>query len=340
MRRRLACLAIGTLLSFSRPIAAKAQNGWLAEVHSAREEHSVEVQGWLKLVGLESLHAGANSFGSAPDSHVKLPAPTPDHLMVLQLDSDDRLWLHPPTTTRAFPPELKVNGQPPLPVAAGIPISLHSDVITWRTLSFRLIRSGGGFAIRIWDENSEELHRFQGLKWYPPDPHYRVRARFIPYPAPKLVSIANGDGTRVSLPSPGYAEFKLHGRTMRLQPVQLSPENKTLLFAFKDGTAAHETYGAGRFLFTAQPEHGELVLDFNLAENPACAYNPYTVCPLPPRENHLAARVPAGEKKYHDQGTRGFSRVSSPKSPTRVNPRVQLIDRKGHDLLQLALAPP
>jgi uncharacterized protein (DUF1684 family) len=79
-----------------------------------------------------------------------------------------------------------------------------------------------------------------------------------------------------------------------------SLDAKQLLFAFRDTTAGSETYGAGRFLFTGQPEGGGIVLDFNMAENPACAYNPYTVCPLPPPENRLPVAIRAGEKKYHD----------------------------------------
>lgn len=299
MIRRLASLAIGTLLSFSRPSPVMGQANWLAAVASAREEHAVEVKGWLKLVGLESLHSGDNAVGSASDSHVQLPVPAPAHLMVLRLEVGGRLLLLPPAGARVFPEGLNVNGHPPAATAGGIVIAPHSDVITYRTLSLRLVHNGDDYSMRVWDENSKDLREFHGLNWYPPDPRYRVRARFIPYPASKTMSIANGDGTRVSLPSPGYAEFVLDGRTVRLQPVYLA-ESKQLLFAFKDATAAHDTYGAGRFLFTAQPERGELVLDFNLAENPACAYNPYTICPLPPRENHLAAPVRAGEKKYHD----------------------------------------
>lgn len=158
-----------------------------------------------------------------------------------------------------------------------------------------------GYAMRVWDENSADLRQFRGLNWYAPDPRYRARARFVAYPVPRIVSIVNGDGTKVPLPSPGYAEFVLDGRIQRLDPVYPSPGSRQLLFAFKDTTAAHETYGAGRFLFTGEPEKGVLVLDFNRAENPACAYNPYTVCPMPPRENHLPAAVQAGERKYHEE---------------------------------------
>ncbi|MBV7337532.1 DUF1684 domain-containing protein, partial [Chloroflexi bacterium TSY] len=59
-----------------------------------------------------------------------------------------------------------------------------------------------------------------------------------------------------------------------------------------------ETYGAGRFLYTDLPENGEVVLDFNRATNPYCAYTAYGTCPLPPSANTLALSITAGEKRY------------------------------------------
>ena len=66
-----------------------------------------------------------------------------------------------------------------------------------------------------------------------------------------------------------------------------------------------ETYGAGRFLYTPLPDHGltqpgELVLDFNRAQNPPCAYTPYATCPLPPPQNRLPIPILAGQQRYHD----------------------------------------
>jgi uncharacterized protein len=76
------------------------------------------------------------------------------------------------------------------------------------------------------------------------------------------------------------------------------PGSKDLFFVFRDLTAGKETYGAGRFLDTAPPQDGKVVLDFNKAYNPPCAFTPYATCPLPPAENKLAVRIEAGEKKY------------------------------------------
>ena len=57
-------------------------------------------------------------------------------------------------------------------------------------------------------------------------------------------------------------------------------------------------YGAGRFLDTDPPKDGKVVLDFNKAYNPPCAFTPYATCPLPPPENRLPVRIEAGEKTY------------------------------------------
>ena len=59
-----------------------------------------------------------------------------------------------------------------------------------------------------------------------------------------------------------------------------------------------ETYGAGRFLTAAPPRDGTVVLDFNRAYNPPCAFSPYATCPLPLPRNVLPVRIEAGEKKW------------------------------------------
>ena len=99
-------------------------------------------------------------------------------------------------------------------------------------------------------------------------------------------------GDTEPLPSPGYAEFRLNGRELRLEPVL---EDNELFFIFRDQTAGKETYGSGRFLYTALPRDGKVELDFNKAENPPCAFTPYATCPLPPKQNVLPIRIEAGE---------------------------------------------
>jgi uncharacterized protein (DUF1684 family) len=100
--------------------------------------------------------------------------------------------------------------------------------------------------------------------------------------------------------SPGYAVFRLQGKEYRLRPVLETADAKELFYIFRDQTAGKETYGAGRFFYSEMPKDGQVVLDFNKAYNPPCAFTPYATCPLPPPENKLPVRIEAGEKKYGD----------------------------------------
>ena len=92
-------------------------------------------------------------------------------------------------------------------------------------------------------------------------------------------------------------KFRLDGKDFALQPVE--EDEKTLFFIFKDATNKDETYAAGRFLYTDRPVNGKVVLDFNKAENPPCAFTDFATCPLPPPQNRMDIEIKAGELKTH-----------------------------------------
>jgi uncharacterized protein (DUF1684 family) len=115
---------------------------------------------------------------------------------------------------------------------------------------------------------------------------------------PRKIPILNVLGQTEDSECPGYAVFRLNGHEFKLYPILEEPGAKELFFLFRDQTSAKETYGAGRFLYSALPQNGQVVLDFNKAHNPPCAFTAYATCPLPPPENRLAVRIEAGEKKY------------------------------------------
>jgi uncharacterized protein (DUF1684 family) len=96
--------------------------------------------------------------------------------------------------------------------------------------------------------------------------------------------------------SPGYAEFTLQGRKLRLDPVLEEDGATQLFFIFRDETAPKETYGGGRFLYSDLPRDGRVVIDFNEAYSPPCAFTDFATCPLPPRQNRLPIRIEAGER--------------------------------------------
>ena len=86
--------------------------------------------------------------------------------------------------------------------------------------------------------------------------------------------------------------------TVTLRPA-LDDGGDTLFLVFADRTSGHGSYGAGRFLDAPRPDpQGRLVIDFNQAYNPPCAFTPFATCPLPPPENRLDLAIQAGERDY------------------------------------------
>jgi uncharacterized protein len=154
---------------------------------------------------------------------------------------------------------------------------------------------------------SRERASFAGLKYFPPDPALRLEARVERLDPREPVVMATSDGSEREFERYALLHFAVDG-----QPVQLTAyrsagdEDESLFIPFRDAQAGAETYGAGRYLDVEPPhQHGggeeHVVLDFNLAYNPYCAYNESYSCPIPPRENTLPVAVRAGERVYHDQ---------------------------------------
>ena len=279
---------------------------WKVSLLTWRADLAKELQqpnGWLTLIGLEWLKPGDNTFGSAPGNTLVVRAPTAAYLGVVQLN-DKSLELLPPHG--GYPKGLLVDGKvPENPQTLGSDDSEHPSTISTGTVTITIIHRGERYGLRIKDSKATARTQFHGLKWYPPDETYRVPAKWIPYNPPHQVAIPTILGTEVKSDVPGAAEFTLDGKRLRLEPILESPDDKELFFILRDSTSTTETYGAGRFLYTPLPDHGltqpgELVLDFNRAQNPPCAYTPYATCPLPPPQNRLPIPIPAGQQRYHD----------------------------------------
>ncbi|MHA7130259.1 DUF1684 domain-containing protein [Algoriphagus namhaensis] len=148
----------------------------------------------------------------------------------------------------------------------------------------------------------EQKRSFQALSFYPIDPEYKVIARLVPVVNKKVREVPMTDGTTERYIEHSYAEFTLKGFPLRLLLLQDINEvdKRNFFVAFADETSARETYGGGRYINARQTGKNSITIDFNLAYNPYCAYNPDYACPLPPRENLLPVPIPAGEKNYKD----------------------------------------
>lgn len=96
--------------------------------------------------------------------------------------------------------------------------------------------------------------------------------------------------------SEGILKFKLLGKSYSLQPGE---ENGKYFIIFRDLTSKTQTYSVGRFLYAEKSTDNKVILDFNKAENPPCAYTTFATCPIPPQQNRLKLAIKAGEKLYH-----------------------------------------
>jgi len=270
------CIALLVLCGALWP----ASGDYRAQIEEWRRHRAAALTadgGWLTVTGLFWLHEGANSFGSASSNDIVLP---PDPAV-----KQGAFHLHNGKVT------LSMDGQTR---ELRADTSGNPDVVKMGSLTMFVIQRGDKYGIRLKDNHSRLRKEFTGLHYFPVSEDYRIKTRLVK--DAKKIPILNVLGQVEDTPSPGYVEFEIHGQKLRLTPIEESPNE--LSFIFRDLTAGKETYGSGRFLDAELGKDGEVVLDFNKAYNPPCAFTPYATCPLPPKENRLAVRIEAGELKY------------------------------------------
>jgi uncharacterized protein (DUF1684 family) len=291
------------------PTAAAPLEDWrtATEVWRAKQDVSLRSpDGWLTVVGLFFLKPGVNTVGSDTSSDVVLPPGSgPADAGLLLLDDGHVRYEAPPGVTASY------NGQP---VTAVVELRFpnaaekrQADRVTIGRAVLHLHRSGDRLAIRLRDPQSELLTKFSGLRLFPLEEPWRVNATFVPYDTPRKVPVQNVLGDVTESESPGEVAFTVDGQSIRLVAFT---SGKGLSFVFRDATAVSDTYRI-RFLSADAPDaQGRVLLDFNRAYNPPCAYNPHTTCPLPVPQNRLKVAIPAGEKRYGqgDEG-RGVSSI-------------------------------
>jgi uncharacterized protein (DUF1684 family) len=291
----VACLVIAHATSLCAPAPGGERPDYAAE-RAARVKSLTQPYGWLSLTALEWLKPGVTTVGSAAGNSLVL-AGAPAHLATFEqkngkvavIASDSSLLLH---------------GHPLVP---GDPRSVigpgedDDSALASGRLRLWVIDRDGQRYLRVKDPEAPTLRQFHGLRWYPPDEHFRIQAHWIPDAPPHLLHVTNEIGQVSSVTIPGHVEFELNGTKQTLIPIEADKDG--LWFVFRDETHLQTTYGGGRFLTTDVPSNGldhpgTVILDFNQAVNPPCAYSPFATCPLAPREARLPVAVPAGEKRY------------------------------------------
>ncbi len=291
-------LAVAVLVAgCSKPAAPPAAtlpagDAWVESVQAWRDKHETDYRrDWVTIAGLHELEPGTHSIGSAKTSLLRLPEGVPAETgRVLVADG----WVR---YEPAAGVEVSLNGKPSTgTVVLKEPGKDAENEVTVGDVTFAVHESGKRLMLRVWDPDGAQVKAFAGFAWFPIDPNYRVVAKFIPDDKPGTVPIENTYGDRDVVATEGVVEFALNGETVRLRPFTTRP--KRFYFVFRDGSSGHETYATARFLYSDLRDDGTTVLDFNQAYNPPCAFNKYTTCPLPLKENRLALKILAGEKDY------------------------------------------
>jgi uncharacterized protein (DUF1684 family) len=265
----------------------------IEKFRQSREAKLTSDTGWLTIAGLSFLTKPETTVGSDAANDVVLPAGAPARVgtFVLAKNGKVSVSLEPGVSVKLLDGK-QFSGGPIKSDGEGSPDRLVlGDVQVW------VHQSGDRPAIRVRDRNNHLRKAFTGMKWYPVNAAYRVDGTFLPYDKPKHLKIPNMLGDIDDMESPGHVKFTLNGKEHNMAVITEDEDN--FWFIFRDLTSGDETYPAARFLYTPRPDaNGKVTLDFNRAENPPCAFNPYATCPLPPQENRLKVRVEAGEKIY------------------------------------------
>jgi uncharacterized protein (DUF1684 family) len=167
----------------------------------------------------------------------------------------------------------------------------------WRTVRRDLITGHPQSPIR----EPERRRAFSGPWYFDHDPAFRVAADVEAAEPERVVIEGSADG-RFAFTRFAVARFELGGEPQGLSLFWLEGYGGGVFLSFRDATSGGETYGAGRYLLDTVKgadlgmEGDRMVLDFNLAYQPSCSYDPVWACPLAPPDNRMSVAVRAGER--------------------------------------------
>lgn len=260
--------------------------------HQKREAGLKSENGWLNLAGLFWLKEGKNTFGSGDKNQIQFPAGT--------IDSDAGYFERTGNTVTIVVNKgvaVNLNDKPVLEKTIVFdPDSQKALVLSYKDLKWVIIKREDRIGIRLRNLKSPLLKTFRGVKRFPVDENWKVEATLVTTDQPIEIPITNVLGQTTKEKSSGKLVFAINGKTYSLAALD---EDDGFFILFADETSGSETYPSGRFLSAAKPgKNGKVLLDFNKATNPPCAFTSYATCPLPPAQNRLALAVTAGEKVF------------------------------------------
>ena len=246
-------------------------------------------QGWLSVVGLHWFEQGINTIGATADNKIIFPSITTETIGAYQVDGDE-IFFGKVEGVDVRSQGLEFMGGP-------VEVSWPPTVLNHGPLYWYVLKRGDRYGIRLKDTTAINRVNFKGLDYYDISDKYKIEANVLKPQTSDSVAITNVLGQVRNYPVAAFLNFEVAEQVYDM--VALDEGGDSYFVIFDDRTSGDETYGGGRFLYPKKPcdTCAQItLLDFNLAENPPCAFTDFATCPLPPTSNKLNFRVQSGEK--------------------------------------------
>lgn len=241
---------------------------------------------YLEVVALHKLDSFSNTFGngSGNDLTLKIEA-LPSTIGTISINKDGIEF------SNAEGVEITTEADS---IITTLPLVLDrygsSEMLYHNQLNWRVITRSGQHYLRVWDKKNPEVFSFKGFEKFELNPDFSINAKFSYFESEKTQLVKSEvDGQR-NTSFIGQLSFDYNSE---INTLDVGEDGFTMV---ADETSGDSTYGGGRYIYIDLPEEdGPVALDFNRLYNPPCAFNEYTTCLYPPRQNYLPFEVLAGE---------------------------------------------
>jgi uncharacterized protein (DUF1684 family) len=246
--------------------------------HRQHEEYLADPHGFLAITSLHWLTDEPQRFHDAPGEW----STGPEGVTVV-LDDGEEVTVDGRTVTGRY--------------SFGIIPERGGVKVVWGDAVIEVAKRGGYDIVRPRYPGNSLRTGYRGTPAYPPSPRWVVKGRYVPFEQSRPTTVgAAVEGLEHVYDAPGRVEFELDGRALVLTAFRGQAPG-SLMVLFTDSTSGVTTYPAVRGMQLEAPApDGTVILDFNRAANPPCAYTDLATCPLPPGENRLPVAIEAGEQ--------------------------------------------
>ena len=267
---------------------------YVKAVEAARAERVTELrkpEGWLSVIGLYWLSDGVNTIGAAEDNKIIFPRIETETIGAYQLQGGEVFF--------GKVEGVQVSSKGKEYMGGVVDVSYPPTVVNHKSLYWYIIKRGEKYGIRLKDTLADQRLQFKGIPYCDINPTYKVAAKVSVPEKEETVSITNVIGNVNDFPVAAELTFTLNGKEHTIVALDEGTENYFVILG--DVTNGAASYGGGRFLYPKKPSEGKTttILDFNLLQNPPCAFSDFATCPLPPQQNVLDVALLVGELNTH-----------------------------------------